>query len=95
LCFLVFQQFQTARTQFAQAIAEMSGRADCVELLLQENVLHLLYGLLGDVSVTIQQNAACAVGKLASHSAAVADMIVRADLLRKLIYSELERPNVS
>jgi hypothetical protein len=61
---------------------------------MNENVLELLQGLLGDVSITIQQNAALAVGRLASHSPGIAEMIVRNNVLRKLIFVELERPNV-
>lgn len=46
------------------------------------------------MSPTIQQNAALAVGRLASHSLPVAELVVRADLLRKLISIEADRPNV-
>ncbi len=57
-------------------------------------MLGLLQGLLSDVSPTIQQNAALAVGRLASHSVPVAELVVRADLLRKLISIEHDKPNV-
>lgn len=111
----VFQQFQAARTQFAQSVAELAARPECIEQvtfndllttfeldtltlssfqLIQENVLYLLQGLLLDMNPTIQQNAALAVGRLAGHSSAVAELVVRADLLRKLISLEMGRPNV-
>jgi len=60
---------------------------------MQENVIYTLKGLLTDVSVSIQQNAAIAVGKLASHSVEIAELLDKEDVLRTLIYVNIERPH--
>lgn len=61
---------------------------------MQENVIYILKGLLTDVSLSIQQNAAIAVGKLASHSAEIAELLDKEEVLRTLIYVNIERPHV-
>jgi len=88
-----FQKYQSSRYAFAQEIADLAGRPECVEQLMQENVIYTLKGLLTDVSVSIQQNAAIAVGKLASHSVEIAELLDKEDVLRTLIYVNIERPH--
>lgn len=92
--YTVFQKYQAARSSFAQEIADLAGRPECVEQLMQENVIYILKGLLTDVSLSIQQNAATAVGKLASHSPEIAELLDKEDVLRTLVYVNIERPHV-
>lgn len=61
---------------------------------MQENVIYILKGLLMDGSLSIQQNAAIAVGKLAANSVEIAELFDKEEVLRTLIYVNIERPHV-
>eukprot|EP00118_Oscarella_pearsei_P025807 m.308804 g.308804 ORF g.308804 m.308804 type:complete len:503 (+) comp44865_c0_seq1:76-1584(+) len=87
----VFEQYQKARTQFVQTIAEFSSRPANIELLQNAGVMALLRPLLLDVVPTIQQTAALALGRLANHSDDLAEAVVRGDILPQLVYSLAEQ----
>ena len=52
--FLVFEQYQKARTQFVQTVAELSTRPQNIETLQAAGVMQLLRPLLLDVVPTVQ-----------------------------------------
>lgn len=83
----VFDDYQRARTQFVQTIAELSSRKKNIDLLQQAGVMPLLRPMLLDVVPTIQQTAALALGRLANHDEKLAKAIVEGDILPQLVYS--------
>ncbi|XP_048826962.1 sperm-associated antigen 6 [Brienomyrus brachyistius] len=87
----VFEQYQKARTQFVQTIAELATRPQNIETLQNAGVLSLLRPLLLDVVPTIQQTAALALGRLANHNDDLAEAVVKGDVLPQLVYSLAEQ----
>lgn len=92
--FLVFEQYQKARTQFVQSVAELASRPQNIETLQNAGVMSLLRPLLLDVVPTIQQTAALALGRLANYNDDLAEAVVKGDILPQLVYSLAEQ-NVS
>nr|KAF6432447.1 sperm associated antigen 6 [Rousettus aegyptiacus] len=64
----VFEQYQKARTQFVQMVAELATRPQNIETLQNAGVMSLLRPLLLDVVPTIQQTAAWALGQIGRHT---------------------------
>ncbi|XP_028659187.2 sperm-associated antigen 6 [Erpetoichthys calabaricus] len=83
----VFEQYQKARTQFVQTIAELATRPQNIETLQNAGVMSLLRPLLLDVVPTIQQTAALALGRLANYNDDLAEAVVQGDILPQLVYS--------
>ena len=73
----------------------MASRPESVEQLLAGNVIHLLRNLLTDVSPAIQQNSAIAIGRLAAHDAKIADLLVQQDIIRILLFFNMDKSNVN
>ena len=90
----VFESYQKARVQFVQSVAEASQRPQNIETLHSAGVMQLLRPLLLDNIPSIQQTAALALGRLASHSDELAAAVVSNDILPQLVYS-LGEQNVS
>ena len=91
---LVFEQYQKARTQFVQTVAELATRPQNIEILQNAGVMSLLRPLLLDIVPTIQQTAALALGRLANYNDDLAEAVVKGDILPQLVYSLAEQ-NVS
>lgn len=89
--FQVFDQYQKARMQFVQTIADHASRPQNIELLQQAGVMALLRPLLLDNVPSIQQTAALALGRLANHSDDLAKSVVKGDILPQLVYSLAEQ----
>ncbi|XP_030055230.1 sperm-associated antigen 6 [Microcaecilia unicolor] len=87
----VFEQYQKARTQFVQTVAELANRPQNVETLQNAGVMSLLRPLLLDVVPTIQQTAALALGRLANFNDDLAEAVVKGDILPQLVYSLAEQ----
>uniref|UniRef100_W5N1M2 Sperm associated antigen 6 n=1 Tax=Lepisosteus oculatus TaxID=7918 RepID=W5N1M2_LEPOC len=87
----VFEQYQKARTQFVQTIAELATRPQNIETLQNAGVMSLLRPLLLDVVPTIQQTAALALGRLANYNDDLAEAVVKGDILPQLVYSLAEQ----
>ena len=87
----LFDQYQKARSNFVSAVSDMTMRPQNVEPLLDAGVMSLLRPLLLDVVPHIQQSAALALGRLANHSASVAEALVEGDILPQLVYSLAEQ----
>lgn len=87
----VFEQYQKARTQFVQTVAELASRSQNIETLQNAGVMALLRPLLLDVVPTIQQTAALALGRLANYNDDLALAVVRGDILPQLVYSLAEQ----
>lgn len=87
----VFEQYQKARTQFVQTIAELSTRPQNIETLQNAGVMSLLRPLLLDVVPTVQQTAALALGRLANYNDDLAEAVVKGDILPQLVYSLAEQ----
>lgn len=93
-CFPVFEQYQKARTQFVQTVAELASRPQNIEILQNAGVMSLLRPLLLDIVPTIQQTSALALGRLANYNDDLAEAVVKGDILPQLVYSLAEQ-NVS
>ncbi|XP_074754074.1 sperm-associated antigen 6 isoform X1 [Athene noctua] len=87
----VFEQYQRARTQFVQAVAELAARPQNIETLQNAGVMSLLRPLLLDVIPTIQQTAALALGRLANYNGDLAEAVVKGDILPQLVCSLSEQ----
>lgn len=83
----VFEQYQRARVQFVQAIAEAATRPQNIDVLQNAGALQLLRPLLLDNVPSIQQTAALALGRLANYSDDLAEAVVHNDILPQLVYS--------
>ena len=82
-----FDQYQKARVQFVQTVAELATRPQNIEALQKAGVMALLRPLLLDNVPSIQQSAALALGRLASYSDDLAEEIVSYEILPQLVYS--------
>ncbi|XP_067869817.1 sperm-associated antigen 6 isoform X5 [Heterodontus francisci] len=89
--FKVFEQYQKARAQFVQTIAELATRPQNIETLQNAGVMSLLRPLLLDVVPSIQQTAALALGRLANYNDDLAEAVVKGDILPQLVYSLAEQ----
>ncbi|KAM6214255.1 sperm-associated antigen 6 isoform 2-T2 [Rhynchocyon petersi] len=87
----VFEQYQKARIQFVQMVAELATRPQNMETLQNAGVMSLLRPLLLDVVPTIQQTAALALGRLANYNDDLAEAVVKGDILPQLVYSLAEQ----
>uniref|UniRef100_A0A1I8IZL8 Sperm-associated antigen 6 n=1 Tax=Macrostomum lignano TaxID=282301 RepID=A0A1I8IZL8_9PLAT len=87
----VFEQYQKARTQFVQTVAELATRPQNIETLQNAGVMSLLRPLLLDIVPTIQQTAALALGRLANYNDDLAEAVVKGDILPQLVYSLAEQ----
>ena len=87
----MFEQYQKARTQFVQTVAELASRSQNIETLQNAGVMALLRPLLLDVVPTIQQTAALALGRLANYNEQLAEAVVKGDILPQLVYSLAEQ----
>ncbi|KAM7176535.1 sperm-associated antigen 6 isoform 3-T3 [Macrochelys suwanniensis] len=87
----VFEQYQKARTQFVQTVAELATRPQNIETLQNAGIMSLLRPLLLDVVPTIQQTAALALGRLANYNDDLAEAVVKGDILPQLVYSLAEQ----
>lgn len=86
-----FDQYQKARVQFVQTVAELATRPQNIEALNAAGVMALLRPLLIDNVESIQQSAALALGRLASYSDALAKDIVNYEILPQLVQSLSEQ----
>ena len=77
-----------------QTVAELATRPQNIETLQNAGIMPLLRPLLLDVVPTIQQTAALALGRLANYNEALAEAVVKGDILPQLVYS-LSEQNVS
>ncbi|KAL5503606.1 hypothetical protein EMCRGX_G010579 [Ephydatia muelleri] len=87
----VFEQYQKARTQFVQTVADLASRPQNIEPLQSAGVMQLLRPMLMDAVPTIQQTAAVALGRLANHNDDLAEAVVKGDILPQLVYSLAEQ----
>lgn len=89
----VFDQYQKARSNFVQNIAELALRPQNIEIMIEANVLELLRPLLNDVCFQIQQCAALAIGRLVHHDAKLAGQVLNRDIL-PILLRDIEKQNV-
>ncbi|XP_071591160.1 sperm-associated antigen 6 isoform X3 [Heliangelus exortis] len=87
----VFEQYQRARAQFVQAVAEFAARPQNIETLQSAGVISLLRPLLLDSVPTVQHTAALALGRLANYNDDLAEAVVKEDILPQLMYSLSEQ----
>lgn len=87
----VFENYQSARSNFVQTIAECASRPQNIEALQNAGVMALLRPLLLDTVPSIQQSAALALGRLANYSEALAEAVVMNEVLPQLVYSLAEQ----
>lgn len=87
----VFEQYQKARVQFVQTVAELANRPQNVDALQNAGVMALLRPLLLDSVPSIQQSAALALGRLANYNDELAEAVVSGEILPQLVYSLAEQ----
>mmetsp|Transcript_20619 Transcript_20619/g.66139 ORF Transcript_20619/g.66139 Transcript_20619/m.66139 type:complete len:508 (+) Transcript_20619:41-1564(+) len=87
----VFENYQKARVQFVQQVAELATRPQNIEAMQNAGVMALLRPLLLDNVPSIQQSAALALGRLASYSDDLAEAVVGNEILPQLVYSLSEQ----
>ena len=87
----MFEQYQKARYNFVQTVAELASRSQNIEPLQNAGVMPLLRPLLLDIVPNIQQTAAVALGRLANYNDDLAEAVVKGDILPQLVYSLAEQ----
>ena len=87
-----FEEYQKARINFVQTIADLASKSKNIEALNAAGVMALLRPLLLDTVPSIQQSAALAIGRLANYSEDLATSVVENNILPQLIFS-LTKPN--
>ncbi|XP_018335168.1 sperm-associated antigen 6-like [Agrilus planipennis] len=65
----VFDQYQKSRLNFAQTVGDLALRPVNIQYLIDAGALSLLYHLLSDICIQIQNAAAIAVGRIIHHDA--------------------------
>ena len=79
------EEYQKARIEFAQKIADLSTRPQNIESLQNADVMSLLRPLLMDNVPSIQQSAALALGRLANYNEDLAEAVVGNGILPQLV----------
>ena len=87
----VFENYQKARVNFVQTVAELATRPQNIEALQNAGVMQLLRPLLLDNVPSIQQSAALALGRLANYNDELAEAVVSNEVLPQLVYSLSEQ----
>ena len=87
-----FEEYQKARINFVQTIADLASKSQNIEALNAAGVMALLRPLLLDTVPSIQQSAALAIGRLANYSEELATSVVENNIIPQLIFS-LSKPN--
>jgi 3-methyladenine DNA glycosylase AlkD len=87
----VFENYQRARVNFVQTVAELATRPQNIEALQNAGVMQLLRPLLLDNVPSIQQSAALALGRLANYNDELAEAVVSNEVLPQLVYSLSEQ----
>ena len=87
-----FEEYQKARINFVQTIADLASKSQNIEALNAAGVMALLRPLLLDTVPSIQQSAALAIGRLANYSEELATSVVENNIIPQLIFS-LTKPN--
>ncbi|KAJ7536824.1 hypothetical protein O6H91_12G083500 [Diphasiastrum complanatum] len=82
----VIENYQKARTTFARTVAELASKPQNVEILHNAGVMVLLRPLLLDCVPQIQHLAALGLGRLASYSEELAEMVVSEKILVQILY---------
>lgn len=82
-----FEAYQKARVAFVQNVAQLATREQNADLMENAGVLRLLKPLLHDNVPSVQQTAAVAIGRLASHNENVARDVVEEGILTDLVVS--------
>ncbi|XP_001603009.1 sperm-associated antigen 6-like [Nasonia vitripennis] len=81
----VFDHYQKARMQFVQTVTDLASRPHNIEYLDNAGVLDLLCPLLWDVTPSIQQLTAIALGRLANHDVKIARAILNKNILPRIL----------
>ena len=87
----VFENYQKARVNFVQTVAELATRPQNIEALQNAGVMQLLRPLLLDNVPSIQQSSALALGRLANYNDELAEAVVSNEVLPQLVYSLSEQ----
>lgn len=73
----VFDSYQKARISFVEQVAHLASYSYNIPVLENAGVVCLLQQLLTDISPSVQQYAAIAVGRLANHSEQMTQNIIQ------------------
>ena len=82
-----FEEFEKAKIKFSQQVADFASKPQNIDNLNQLGVMKQLRPLLLDPTVSIQNNAALALGRIANHSERLAEAVVENHVLPQLVNS--------
>jgi len=86
-----FTNFQKARVQFVQSIAELSKRKENLDDIIAAGGLLILRPMITDVIPSIAQTACIALGRLAAESQETAEAMASLDIMPQVIHSMAEQ----
>jgi len=86
-----FEQYQKARQDFAQGLAELAQHPQNIEGIKALGGIALCRSLLMDNIPSIQHSAATALGRIANFSEEMAELVVANDVLPQLVFSLAEQ----
>jgi len=89
----VFENYRIQRHTFAQTVADFSQRPEYAQQIIQQGGIILLRNLLTDTSPAIQQNACLAVGRLSGHDPNIANLMIKQDIMRILLFFNMDKSN--
>jgi hypothetical protein len=86
-----FTNFQKARVQFVQSVAELSKRKENLDDIVAAGGLLILRPMITDVIPSIAQTSCIALGRLAAESQETAETMATLDIIPQVIYSMAEQ----
>ena len=82
-----FEEFEKAKVKFAQQLADFAAKSQNIDNLYSLGALKQLRALLIDPTVSVQNSAALALGRIANHSEKLAEAVVENQVLPQLVVS--------
>lgn len=73
---VAFEDFEKCKIKFAQQLADFAAKPQNIDNLYSLGALKQLRALLIDPTVSVQNSAALALGRIANHSEKLAEAIV-------------------
>ena len=82
-----FEEFEKSKIKFVQQLADFAAKPQNIDNLHSLGVLKQLRPLLLDPTISIQNSAALALGRIANHSEKLAESVVENQVLPQLVMS--------
>lgn len=88
---IIQEQYEKAKVKYTQQIADLSSKPANIDPLYRSNILKQLAPLLLDPTISVKNNAALTLGRMANHSAELAEAVVTNGVLPQLVISLTEQ----